>query len=207
MTDSLELVLRPIANLLNRNIVATTPARELCEQLSGTTVAIRVRDTALAMYFTIGDSAVELSTDSDNESDPDVVITGSLLTLARIAGTSGEQAIRDGSLELTGDAEVAQAFQTLLGFAAPDIEEELSGVIGDVAAHRLGETARGVRNWARAARSTMASNIREYVQEESRDVPSRYETERFSSRVDSLRDDVDRLEARLNRLNPLSDGD
>jgi ubiquinone biosynthesis protein UbiJ len=205
MTDSLELVLRPIANLLNRNIVATTPARELCEQLSGTTVAIRVRDTALAMYFTIGDSAVELSTDS--ESDPDVVITGSLLTLALIAGTSGEQAIRDGSLELTGDVEAAQAFQTLLGFAAPDIEEELSGVIGDVAAHRLGETARGVRNWARAARSTMASNIREYVQEESRDVPSRYETERFSSRVDSLRDDVDRLEARLNRLNPLSDGD
>ena len=53
----------------------------------------------------------------------------------------------------------------------------------------------------------MASNIREYVQEESRDVPSRYETERFSSRVDSLRDDVDRLEARLNRLNPLKDGD
>jgi ubiquinone biosynthesis protein UbiJ len=205
MTDPLELVLRPIANLLNRNIVATTPARELCEQLSGTTVAIRVRDTALAMYFTIGDSAVDLSTDSD--SDPDVVITGSLLTLARIAGTSGEQAIRDGSLELTGDAETAQAFQTLLGFATPDIEEELSGVIGDVAAHRLGETARGVRNWARAARSTMASNIREYVQEESRDVPSRYETERFSSRVDSLRDDVDRLEARLNRLNPLSDGD
>jgi ubiquinone biosynthesis protein UbiJ len=205
MTDSLELVLRPIANLLNRNIVATTPARELCEQLSGTTVAIRVRDTALAMYFTIGDSAVELSTDS--ESDPDVVITGSLLTLARIAGTSGEQAIRDGSLELTGDAEAAQAFQTLLGFAAPDIEEELSGVIGDVAAHRLGETARGVRNWARAARSTMASNIREYVQEESRDVPSRYEAERFSSRVDSLRDDVDRLEARFKRLNSLNGGD
>jgi ubiquinone biosynthesis protein UbiJ len=205
MTDSLELVLRPIANLLNRNIVAKTPARELCEQLSRTTVAIRVRDTALAMYFTIGDSAVELSTDSD--SDPDVVITGSLLTLARIAGTSGEHAIRDGSLQLTGDAETAQAFQTLLGFAAPDIEEELSGVIGDVAAHRLGETARGVRNWARAARSTMAANIREYVQEESRDVPSRYETERFSSQVDTLRDDVDRLEARLNRLNPLSDGD
>jgi ubiquinone biosynthesis protein UbiJ len=199
MTDPLELVLRPIANLLNRNIVATTPARELCEQLSGTIVAVRVRDTALAMYFAIGDSVVELSTDSDSE--PDVVITGSLLTLARIAGTSGKQAIRDGSLELTGDVEAAQAFQTLLGFAAPDIEEELSGVIGDVAAHRLGETARGVRNWARAARSTMASNIREYVQEESRDVPSRYETDRFSSRVDSLRDDVDRLEARINRLN------
>jgi ubiquinone biosynthesis protein UbiJ len=48
----------------------------------------------------------------------------------------------------------------------------------------------------------MASNIREYLQEESRDVPSRYEVERFAQQVDSLRDDVARLEARLNRLAP-----
>jgi ubiquinone biosynthesis protein UbiJ len=198
MIDSLEVVLRPVTNLLNRNIRATTPARDLCQQLAGTTVAVRVRDTALAMYFTIGDSAVDLSTEF--EAEPDLVISGSLLTLAQMAGTSGEQAIRNGTLELTGDIETAQAFQALLGFAAPDIEEELSGLVGDVAAHRLGEVARGVRNWARDARSLMTSNIREYLQEESRDVPSRYEAERFASRVDALRDDVDRLEARLNRL-------
>ena len=198
MTDPLETILRPIAGLLNRKIRATTPARELCQQLAGTTVAIRVRDSALAMYFTIGDGAVELSTDFETE--PDVVITGSLLTLASMAGASGMQAIRDGKLDLTGDMEAAEAFQTLLGLAAPDIEEELSGLVGDVAAHRMGEVARGVRSWARSARSTMAANIREYVQEESREAPSRYETDRFSSQVNSLRDDVDRLEARLNRL-------
>jgi ubiquinone biosynthesis protein UbiJ len=198
MTDPLETILRPVAGLLNRNIRATTPARELCQQLAGTTVAIRVRDSALAMYFTIEDNAVVLSTDFVSE--PDVVITGSLLTLATMAGSSGVQAVRDGKLELTGDTEAAQAFQMLLGFAAPDIEEELSGLVGDVAAHRLGKVARGVRNWARSARSTMATNIREYLQEESRDVPSRYETDRFASQVNSLRDDVDRLEARLKRL-------
>jgi ubiquinone biosynthesis protein UbiJ len=31
-------------------------------------------------------------------------------------------------------------------------------------------------------------------------VPSRYEVERFTSAVDSLRDDVARLEARIERL-------
>jgi len=201
MTDSLEAVLRPVARLLNRNIRATTPARELCQQLGGKTVAIRVRDTALAMYFTIsnsGDSAITLSAEA--ESEPDVVITGSMLTLARMAGKSGEQAIRDGALDLTGDADVAQAFQTLLRFAAPDVEEELSGLIGDVAAHQLGEVARSIRDWGRGAHSTMRSNIREYLQEESRDVPSRYEVDRLTTQIDLLRDDVDRLEARLNRL-------
>ncbi len=203
MTDSLELVLQPIARLLNRNIRATTPARELCAQLDGTRVAIRIRDTALAMYFVIEDGSVALL--SDTEAEPDVVITGSLLTLAKMAGDTGEQAIRDGALELTGNASTARAFQKLLRLAAPDVEEELAGIIGDVAAHRLGEAARGLRNWARDARSTMGGNIREYVQEESRDVPSRYETDRFSSRVDALRDDVDRLEARLNRLDRSGD--
>jgi ubiquinone biosynthesis protein UbiJ len=203
MTDSLELVLRPIAKLLNRNIRAATPARELCAQLNGTLVAVRIRDTALAMYFAVGDGSIVLLPDTDAE--PDVVITGSLLTLAKMAGNTGEQAIRDGTLDLTGDASTARAFQRLLRLAAPDVEEELSGIIGDVAAHRLGEAARGLRNWARDARSTMGGNIREYLQEESRDVPSRYETDRFSSRVDSLRDDVDRLEARLNRLDPPGD--
>ena len=109
-------------------------------------------------------------------------------------------AIRDGSLDLTGDAELASRFQQLLSYAKPDLEEELSGVIGDVAAHRLGEFARGLGRWGRGARSTMGTNVREYLQEESRDAPSRYEVEQFSNNVSTLRDDVERMEARINQL-------
>ena len=196
--NALEAALRPIASLLNRNISESTPARELCQKLSGTVVAIRVRNTALAAYFVVNDEALDLVTSSADE--PDVVITGSIITLARMAGQSGEAAIRDGSLDLTGDAETAGEFQQLLAFAKPDVEEELSGIVGDVAAHRLGEIARGVGRWGRDARSTMGANIREYLQEESRDAPSRYELDTFTSNVSTLRDDVDRVEARLNRL-------
>ena len=80
------------------------------------------------------------------------------------------------------------------------IQQDEVEQLGDVAAHRLGELARGLGNWGREARSTMGANIREYLQEESRDVPSRYEVDRFSSDVSILRDDVARIEARLNRL-------
>lgn len=196
--DALEALLRPVAKVLNRNIRESTPARESCEQLSGTIVAIRVRDTALAAYFVVSDDALDVVASTDEE--PDVIICGSLITLARMAGESGEAAVRDGSLDLTGDVDLANQFQQLLSFAKPDLEEELSGVVGDVAAHRLGEFARGLGRWGRDARSTMGANIREYLQEESRDAPSRYEVERFSNNVNTLRDDVDRIEARLNRL-------
>ena len=200
--DPLEKLLRPITNILNRNIQELTPARELCQQLDGKIVAIRVRDTALAMYFKIDDEVVILKADS--ESEPDVILTGSLLTLAKLARPVEEAAsgaaIRDGALDITGDVYTAQAFQQLLAHAKPDIEEELSHIIGDTAAHQAGLLAKNISNWAQDARSVLGSNIREYLQEESRDVPSRYEVERFTQRVESLRDDVARLEARLNRL-------
>jgi len=194
----LEAALRPVTSMLNRNIRATTPARELCNKLAGTVVAVRVRNTALAAWFVVGDEELELTTDC--EAEPDVIISGSLLTLARMAGESGTSALRDGSLELTGDPHLADDFQKLLAYARPDVEEELSGVVGDAVAHRLGKFARGVKNWGRDARSTMGANIREYLQEESRDAPSRYEVDNFAERVNTLRDDVDRLEARVNNL-------
>jgi len=200
--DPLESLLRPVTNVLNRNIRETTPARELCRKLDGRTVAVRVRDTALAVYFEIRDGEIRLRTDSD--ADPDVVLTGSLLSLARMAGPGNDaangSAIRDGAIDLTGDAYTAQAFQELLRFAKPDFEEELSGIVGDAAAHRAGELARGLRDWALEARETIGSNVREYLQEESRAVPSRFEVDKFAADVDALRDDVARLEARLDRL-------
>ncbi len=198
MASPLEALLRPIADVLNRNIAEITPAREIASELNGTMVAIRVRDTALGTYFVFSDDVVALSTEYAD--DPDVVITGSLITLARMLQGSGEAAIRSGDVDLTGDAATAQRFQKLLDLAQPDIEEELSRVIGDVAAHRIAEIARGVGKWARDARSTMGGNIREYLQEESRDVPTRYEVDRFTKQVGTLRDDVERIAARLNRL-------
>jgi ubiquinone biosynthesis protein UbiJ len=196
--NPLETALAPLAGVLNRNIRTTTPARELCAKLAGTVVAIRVRDTALAAWFVIGEESLELVMEC--EAEPDVVISGSLLTLARMAGESGMDALRDGSLELTGDAHAAERFQRLMAYVKPDLEEELSGVVGDIAARRIGDIARGIRDWTRDARSTMGANIREYLQEESRDLPSRYEVDHFAERVGTLRDDVERLEARLDRL-------
>jgi ubiquinone biosynthesis protein UbiJ len=198
MTSPLEVLLRPVAEILNRNIAETTPARELAIELDGATIAIRARETALSAFFSFEDEIIALSTEYLDE--PDVVISGSLVTLTKMIGGGGEAAIRNGDVDLSGDAATAQRFQRLLDYAKPDIEEELSRIIGDVAAHRLAQVARGIGDWARETRSTMGSNVREYLQEESRDVPTRYEVDRFTQRVGTLRDDVERIAARLNRL-------
>jgi ubiquinone biosynthesis protein UbiJ len=191
--------------LINRRIAMTTPARELCDELQGTLIAVRVRNTGLAMYVRV--DANELTLLGEFDEVPDATITGSLLSLARLAGESGESAVRDGSLELTGDAEVAQSFQRLLRYGRPELEEEVSEILGDVAAHELGEFARHVGRWGREARETLRQNFSEYLQEESRALPTRYEVLQFQKRVDVLRDDAARLDARLTRLEALAGTD
>jgi ubiquinone biosynthesis protein UbiJ len=202
--NPLETLLRPFAALLNRQIRLQTPARELCADLDGRVFAIRVRDTALAMYVLATAGEIVLATEYPD--DPDVVVSGSLLSLARLAGGDGEAVIRDGAIDLSGDADSAQKFQRLFRFARPDLEEELSGTVGDVIAHAVGDAARGVLRWGREARTTMRQNVGEYLQEESRAVPSRYEVDTFRRDVETLRDDVARIEARLDRIAALKDG-
>ena len=200
--DALDRLLTPLTGMINRQVRAKTPARELCEELDGRVVAVRVRDTGLAMYVLIDRDGVRLATDADEE--PDVAITGSLFSLAGLAA-KGEAALKDRSVDFTGDVYTAQAFQKLLAYGTPDLEEELSSVVGDTAARGIGDLARSVGRWAAQARHTMRDNVSEYLQEESGAVPSRYEADRFRSAVNTLRDDVDRLEARLARLERAAD--
>jgi ubiquinone biosynthesis protein UbiJ len=196
--NSLETLLQPFAALLNRQIQSQTPARELCAELEDRVFAVRVKDTALVMYIIVGSGEIFLT--NEYSDDPDVVVSGSLLSLARLAGPDGDRTIRDGTVDLTGDAELAPRFLDLLQFGRPDLEEELSGVVGDVVAHSIGDMARSVGRWGKAARSTLREDVSEYLQEESRAVPSRYETDVLRKRVESLREDIARFEARLKRL-------
>ena len=196
--DALETLLRPIAAMINRQVAAKTPAREICAELDGRTLAVRVDNTALAVYLVVADGELAIATTPIEA--PDVVITGSLISLARLAGPAAEALIRDGVVEISGDAVVAQRFQKLLRYGRPDLEEEISSVIGDVAAHGIGEFARGLSDWSRESAATMRQNLGEYLQEESRVSPSRYEVNAFRDEVESLRDDVARFDARLKRL-------
>ena len=148
--NQLETLLRPLTALLNRQIQAKTPARVLCAELEDRVFAIRVKDTALAMYVIVGPGEIFLS--GEYSDDPDVVISGSLLSLARLAGPKGDETIRDGAVDLTGDEQLALQFQNMLRYGRPDLEEELSGVVGDVVAHTVGEFARSVGRWGKETR-------------------------------------------------------
>lgn len=193
-----ESLLTPMQSVLNRNIGMSTPAREHARELDGRRVVIHSPDIDLNLSFAFADEVVQLSTASVEGAD--CVIKGSPLTLLRLAGDAPEAAFRDGAAEIEGDALIGQGFQKFLKFARPDWEEELSRLIGDVAAHQLMRGLKGFMQWGQQSTEAMALNTAEYLQEESRDLPSSAEAQRFMADVDTLREEADRFEARLKKL-------
>ncbi len=191
-------LLAPLQTALNRSVGTSTPARTLARDLDSRRVVIHSPDIGLNISFTFEEEVVQLTTASIEGAD--CVIAGSPLTLLRLAGDDPEAAFRDGSAEIKGDAQVGQAFQKFLRFARPDLEEELSRLIGDTAAHQLARGFKGFMAWGKKSSEAMALNTAEYLQEESRDLPSSAEAQHFMAAVDTLREEADRLEARLRRL-------
>lgn len=190
--------LKPMQATLNRNVGMSTPARECARELDGRRVVIASPELGLNVSFKFDQELVALST-QDGEG-ADCVIGGSPLTLLRLAGSDPQAAFRDGSASIDGDALVGQTFQKFLKHARPDWEEELSRLVGDVAAHQLVRSFNSFLDWGRQSSQSMARNAAEYFQEESRDLPSSAEARRFMNEVDDLREQADRVEARIAQL-------
>lgn len=109
-----------------------------------------------------------------------------------------EAALREVGLE--GDAALASTIQFLFQTLRWDVEEDLSRVVGDVVAHRMAGAARAFAAWQRQATGRLGENFAEYLKDEAGLLMHSYELEAFGREVGDLRDAVERLEKRIQRL-------
>jgi ubiquinone biosynthesis protein UbiJ len=162
-------------------------------------ILIEAKGFEWRLYLIPGTSGIQLYADYAGE--PDCTLRGTPLALARMGLVRHkEEQLFSGEVEVSGDTELAQAFGELIAGINVDWEEQLSGLIGDTAAHRVGSGVRSAGRWSRRSADTLVEDLKEYLEEESRLVPSRWELQEHLDRVDTLRDDVERLAARVERL-------
>jgi ubiquinone biosynthesis protein UbiJ len=188
-----------IENLLNRNLPRSPRAQELCESLKGKAVRIEAEGLGWRLDCESLGTSLEL-TRAESQRTPDAEISGSLMSLAALAGSRPEEVIQRGDVRIRGDAELAQKFRELAILLRPDVEEELSKLIGDTPAHQALRLARAVTGFGRRAVDTGVRNVAEYFAHERGDLVPRAEAEDFYRRVERLREDLDRLEARTRLL-------
>ncbi len=191
-------LLRPLETLINRNLRASTPARELLAELAGRSFAIQVetplggRLARLRLAAAVDGLAI-----AAGDEPADAAVTGTPLGLAALlAGRSGGRFTAAG-VSIAGDAEIAAAFERLLRHARPEVEEELARLVGDVPAHYAAQAVNSAFGWGRRAVDSLARNVGEYLTEEGRDLVPRAQLDVHHGAVDRIREDVDRAAARL----------
>lgn len=104
------------------------------------------------------------------------------------------------ALALEGDRQLAQAFAHEAGRLRWLPVEDLSRLVGDAAAHRIEGAVRRVAGLKGEIVWRLADNWLDHVREEAPLLARARDIQHFTSAVDALRDDVERFEKRLRRL-------
>jgi len=133
--------------------------------------------------------------------DAHVTIRGTPLSLARFALVEDrEKLVLSGEVSLHGDIALATRLQRIVARMDLDFEEALAQRMGDIPAHQLARGLRGLGSWMHAAGNALLADVSEYLRYEAAATPAAEDVKRFANAVDAVRDDVERLEARVARL-------
>jgi ubiquinone biosynthesis protein UbiJ len=186
-----------IENVLNRGLPRSPRARELCKALEGRRVAVEVTGFT---RFVVESSGQSLKLVRHLSLAAEAEIAGGPLSLLALASDSPEAVLQRGDVTMRGDVDLAQTFRELALLLRPDLEDELSKVIGDLPAHELGRFARAAFGWTRNAAATTVRNAAEFLAHERGDLVPRAEGDQLLKGIDTLRENVDRLEARIELL-------
>jgi ubiquinone biosynthesis protein UbiJ len=166
--------------------------------LDGRVICIDLRDLGRRIYLHPSEAGFRMSDSSTQP--PAVTLRGSVTVFARLGLAGPGAEVAPGDLEIEGDVALGQKMQRILQRLDLDWEEPLARLLGDPLGHAVGQGLRAAYAWHVQALKTLSADAAEYLREEVRLVPSRRELDGFFDAVDTLRADVDRLEARLRRL-------
>jgi len=183
----------PATRALNHVLKSAPLAMQRLARHAGRTAAFHVGPVTLA--FTVQTTGEVAAAVDGAARDLEVRISPFLLP--RLAAHE-EAAFRE--IDMHGDMELAQDVSFLARNLTWDVEEDLSHVLGDIAAHRIVSAARALRDWGADAALRMGQGAAEYWTEESPLVATRVKVHAFVNGVAELRDAVERLEKRIGKL-------
>ena len=198
-TDAAALPFRMIERLVDGALDLDPETRDALTGLSGKVVDLEIAGAG-ALRLRFEDGRIRIGP-RDGAIGANVSIRGAPLSLLRFAlAREREALILDDDVTLSGDMALATRLQQVAARIDVDVEEAIARRIGDIPAHELLRALRGIRVWAQDTGSSLLADVSEFLRHESAMTPLGEEVERFAQQVDDLRDDVERLDARVIRL-------
>ncbi len=174
-------------------------SRQRFSALQGRVIAIELTGVGVQLYLSPTQDEVQIS--ATHQGAADVTLSGTPFAFARMGlADDSSDSLFSGDITLSGDSRLGQRFGEIIKELDIDWEEIASQWLGDVIAHKAGDALRGGLAWSRDNLNNGQQTLTEYLQEELRLLPVQDEVALFFTNVHTLRDDVERTAARIQRL-------
>ena len=103
-------------------------------------------------------------------------------------------------IKIDGDTHLATQVSNVLQKLHWDIEDDMSHLVGDIAASKISKSSHKVLQTVKKQSIDITEMVSEYWQEEIKILAKKHQVERFITDVDVLRSDTARFEKRLQKL-------
>jgi ubiquinone biosynthesis protein UbiJ len=193
------LIEKNLQTFINRYLHLDPESERRLQILENKIVQIHLQGLELIFQLQFVTSKVIIKTTAFNEYD--TLIRGTPFTFVHmLLDKNNRQRFFADDVSIEGNIELGQRVIELFDALAIDWEEYISQWVGDVPAEYVGRFGRKVLRAGLNFKKTMRDSLKEYLQEELQIFPQSEALQDFFADVDTLRLDVDRLEARLNLL-------
>jgi ubiquinone biosynthesis accessory factor UbiJ len=179
--------------LLQHLISQNSWANNLLQPFAGKSIQINI--SFISTSLVILENGNLVTAGETNVPDTTVTITPSLL-LRLLA--KDEAANRQINIE--GDIHLATELAKVFSNMRWDYEDDLSRLIGDIPAHKIGAFTRGAAKSVKETGRNVTEMLSEYWQEETPLIAKKRHVEQFNAQVDTLSADVARFEKKLAKL-------
>ena len=187
--SALNMLDRAALAVLNHLLADAAWARARLLPFAGRTARLRLPPWQLD--FAIDESG-QLAPAGGSPADVEITLPAD----APLVALRGTDAVAK-EVQVSGSAEFADALGFVLRELRWDFEEDLSGQVGDIAAHRVAGLISAFAAWQHQAATTLAENLAEYFTEEQPLLVKQSDTVSFAAGVARLRDDLAKLEKRV----------
>jgi ubiquinone biosynthesis protein UbiJ len=184
---------------INRVLRMDSTALPRLDRLSGKVIAVECTSPAFHLFILPSDEGLMLAAHWD--AGADCTLRAPAASLMRLALSKDKTAVLHGpEVELDGESAVLLELVGVLQDLDLDWEYELSRWLGPVASPLIGGHLRSRASWTRDTVSSLSHNLAEYLSEESRALVGKREAEARFAEIDQAKQDLERLEARFERL-------
>lgn len=189
-----------LENAINKLILLDEQTGQRLSEIDGRFISLEITDLDLKLHFHIQAPKILLMTEFLGDADTVITTNSKTITEMGFQKLTGNETSLHGKLEITGNIEVGQSFKSVLDSLNIDWEEHLSHIAGDVVAHQFFRAAHKFSTWGKETWQHFTQDSSAWLTDEQQLSPHKQEIENFTRQVNKTRNDVERIAARIKRL-------